>query len=59
MIIYLIYLIETGHSIVLIYDLENHLVISPDGYVFFQISIVGEHTNISLVVVPLCGGIGV
>ena len=64
MIVYLIYLTETFHTILLICDFGIHLtVLTFEGFgasitITYIVSIYGGNPNISLVVVPVSGGIG-
>lgn len=61
-VVYLIYLTETGHYILLIVCLGNRLTFSESDLgettVSFVAVVVGD-TSITSVVVPVCGGIGV
>ena len=63
MIVYLIYLTETGHSIILICDFGSNLTFGDFGansitITTYIVSIYGGNPSISVVVVPVCGGIG-
>ena len=59
MIVYLIYLTETGHSILLIIDLGSHLAFSETDIGEVSVTKIVLDNAATGVLVPVCGGIGV